>query len=174
MFVSKGEQTQTVALTEASFLRKFIRHLTGTLEEVVGLDEAAGYIATVAQRMGEQINEAYRQSLGLERLNRQQVCKVIADLQKRIGGRAEIVFEDKEKIVLEGCTCPFGADVADRPSVCMMITNMLAVIAAENLGFARISVEESLSQGDPACRVVIYLQSSEEARAAAGREYFQS
>jgi predicted ArsR family transcriptional regulator len=172
VFVSKGEQSQTVALTEVSFLRKFIRHITGTLEELVGLDEAAGYICTVAQRMGEQLNESYRLSLGLERLNRKQVCKVITDLGKRIN--AEIVFEDKEKIVLEGCTCPYGADVADRPSMCMMTTSMLGVIAAENLGYAKVSIEESRSQEDPACRVVIYLQVSEESAPAVGREFFRS
>ncbi|MBN1378814.1 MAG: transcriptional regulator [Gammaproteobacteria bacterium] len=174
LFATKGAQTQTVALTEASFLRKFIRHITGTLEDIVGLDEAAGYIATVAQRMGEQLNEAYLQSLGLERMNRKQVCKVIADLEKRINGNAEIVFENDEKIVLEGCACPFGTDVADRPSMCMMTTNMLAVIAAENLGFSKVSIEESLSQGDPACRVVIYVRPGEECDAAIGQEFFQS
>ena len=170
---SKEDPSQTVALTETSFLRKFIRHVTGTLEDVVGLDEASGYIATVAQKMGEQLNEAYRQSLDLDRLDRKQVCKLITDLEKRINGSAEIVFDDDDKIVLEGCTCPFDADVVDRPSMCMLTTQMLAVITAENLGFAKISIEESRSQGDPSCRVVIYLRPTEECELASGREFFQ-
>ncbi len=173
LFGDQDEQAQTVALSETSFLRKFVRHITGTLEEVVGLDEASGYIATVAQRMGEQLNEAYRQSLNVEQLDREQVCKLIADLEKRINGSAKIVFDDEEKIVLEGCACPFGVDVADRSSMCMMTTNMLAVIAAENLGFAKVSIEESRSQGDPSCRVVIFLRPTEECELASGKEFFQ-
>jgi hypothetical protein len=56
----------------------------------------------------------------------------------------------------------------------MMTTHMLAVIAAENLGFAKISIEESRSQGDPDCKVVIYIRPCEESESAIGREYFQS
>jgi len=174
LFTGKGEQAQTVALSETTFLRKFVRHITGTLEDVVGLEEATGYIATVAQRMGEQINETYRLSLGLDRMNRQQLCKVITDLEKRINGCAEILFENDEKIILEGCVCPFGNDVTDRPSMCMLTTNMLAVIIAENLGYAKVSVEESLAQGDTGCKVVIYLQPGDECNSAVGREFFRS
>lgn len=174
LFTASGTITQTVALTEISFLRKLIRHLTGTLEDVVGLDEAYGYIATVAQRMGEQLNEAYRQSLSQEQLNRKQVCNVFADLEKRINGKAQVVHQDNEKIVLDGCVCPYAADVVDRPSMCMLTTNMLAVIAAENLGYAKVSIEESASQGDPGCRIVIYIRPGAESEAAIGKEFFQS
>jgi predicted ArsR family transcriptional regulator len=148
--------------------------MTGTLEDVVGLHEAAGFINTVAQRMGEQLNEAYRQSLNLHKLDRQQVCKVIADLEKRINGSARIVHEDEEKIVLQGCVCPFGQDVQDRPSMCMMVTNMIGVIAAQNLGYAKVSVEEAQSQGDSNCHVTVYLVKNAAAEASDGREHFQS
>lgn len=169
-----GGQPQTVALNEIGFLRKFIRHLAGTLEEVVGLHEARGFISTVAQKIGEQINETYKQSMGVERLNRGNVCKVITDLQKRINGGFEIAEETDEKIVISGCACPFGKDVADRPSLCMMTSSLLGVIAAENLGYAKVSIEESIAQGDQECRIVMYLQNTSEAQAAEGQEFFQS
>lgn len=171
---TKGENAQTVALSETSFLRKFVRHLTGTLEEVVGLHEATGYMATVAQRIGEQLNEAYRQSLGLERLNRKQVCRVINDIEKRINGKAEVAHDDEDKIVLKGCACPYGQDVNDRLSLCIMTTNLFGVIAAENLGYAKVSIEESQAQGDGRCAVVIHVKNTPACRAAHGREYFQS
>lgn len=170
----QGERAKTVALNEIGFLRKFIRHITGTLEDVVGLHESAGFIATVAQRLGEQVNDAYRQSLGLDRLTRQHVTEVFIDLQKNISGDFSVTHEDDEKIVISGCACPFGQDVVDRPSLCAMTSNMLAVVAAENLGYAKVSVEKSLAKGDSGCRIVMYLKNSVEADRAEGREFFQS
>ena len=38
------------------FLRSLVRELAGTLEEVVGLEEASGYISVVGRAIGEQIN----------------------------------------------------------------------------------------------------------------------
>ncbi|HEX7026339.1 MAG TPA: methanogen output domain 1-containing protein [Gammaproteobacteria bacterium] len=170
----QGERATPAALNETGFLRKFIRHITGTLEDVVGLHESNGFVATVAQRMGEQINETYRQSMGLERLNPQHVTEVFIDLQKQINGNFSVTHEDEEKIVITGCACPFGKDVVDRPSLCTMTSNMLAVIAAENLGYAKVSVEKSLARGDSCCRIVMYLKNSAEAARAEGREFFQS
>ncbi len=170
----KNKDKQPVELNEAAFLRKFIRHMTGTLEEVVGLHDAGGFIATVSQRIGEQINESYKQATRTSRFDRQQVIKVIADLQKRIKGKFQIQFEDNDKIVLAACICPFGQDAIDRPSICMMTSNIIGVIFAENLGYAKVSIEESIAQGDLGCRVVIYLKDSAEAKAARGREYYQS
>lgn len=174
MHAEQGERLKTVALNETGFLRKFIRHITGTLEDVVGLHESAGFVATVAQRMGEQINETYRQSLGLERLSLEHVTQVFLDLQKRINGNFSVTHEDDEKIVVTGCACPFGKDVLNRPSLCAMTSNTLAVIAAENLGYAKVSIEKSIAQGDSGCRIVMYLKNTPEAGKAEGREFFQS
>ncbi len=69
--------------------------------------------------------------------------------------------------------CPFGEKVAGRPALCMMTSNVFGVIAAENLGYAKVAIEESIARGDPGCRVVVYLRPTDEAQAAAGREYFQ-
>lgn len=170
----QGEQAKSVVLNETAFLRKFIRHITGTLEDVVGLHESNGFVATVAQRMGEQLNEAYRLSMGLDRLSLQHVTQVFIDLQKQINGDFSVTHEGEEKIVITGCACPFGKEVVDRPSLCMMTSNMLAVIAAENLGYAKASIEESLARGDNRCRIVMYLNNSPEAARAEGCEFFQS
>jgi predicted ArsR family transcriptional regulator len=172
--LEQKERAEPMALNEAGFLRKFIRHITGTLEDVVGLHESSGFVATVAQRMGEQINEAYRQSMGLERLDAQHITQVFLDLQNNINGDFSVSHEDEEKIVITGCACPFGKEVVDRPSLCMMTSNMLAVIAAENLGYAKVSIEKSLARGDSCCRIVMYLKKSHEAGRAEGREFFQS
>jgi hypothetical protein len=48
-----------VPLERDIFLRTLIRELAGTLQDVVGLEEASGFISVVGQRMGTQINEDY-------------------------------------------------------------------------------------------------------------------
>lgn len=155
------------------FLRTLIRELAGTLQDVVGLEEASGFVSVVGQRVGDAINESYRNALALPQLDREQVGQVLVDLKRRIQGQFFIIEETEEKIVLGNRACPFAEKVVGRPALCMMTSNVFGVITADNLGYAKVSIEKSIAQGDPGCRVVVYLKSTPEAQAAPGREYFQ-
>src|SRR5688572_4888834 len=75
-----------IGLERDVFLRTLLRHLAGTLEEVVGLKEAAGFVSVVGQRMGEEMNESYKKALSLPALDREQVAQVLVDLKRRIQG----------------------------------------------------------------------------------------
>ena len=123
-----------IGLERDVFLRTLLRHLAGTLEEVVGLQEASGFISVVGQRMGEEMNASYRKALALPRLSREQVADVLVDLKARIQGDFFIIEQDDEKIVLGNRACPFAEKVIGRPSMCMMTSNVFGAIAAENLG----------------------------------------
>jgi predicted ArsR family transcriptional regulator len=153
------------------FLRSLVRHLAGALEDVVGTEEAAGFVTVVGQRVGEEIDEMYRAALGLERLDRAQVAQVLVDLKRRIQGDFYILEEDETKIVFGNRACPFGDKVIGRPSLCMMTSNVFGSIAADNLGYAKVVLEETIATGHAGCRVVVYLRPSDEARRADGREY---
>ena len=155
------------------FLRTLIRELSGTLQEVVGLEEASGFISLVGQRMGDQINESYKSAMGVSHLSREQVAEVLVDLKRRIRGDFCISAQDDEKIILGNRACPFAEKVIDRPAMCMMTSNVFGVIAAENLGYSKVVLEETIARGDAGCRVVVYLKPTDEARAVRGREYFQ-
>lgn len=156
------------------FLRTLIRELAGTLEEVVGYEEAAGYISLVGQHMGDWINALYTKEMGVATLNRQQVGEVLVDLKQRINGNFAIVEQDSGKIILESTTCPFEDKVLDRPSMCMMTSNVFGVITAANLGYAKVVLEKTIAKGCGHCRVVVHTQQSPEADAAQGREYYGS
>ena len=52
-----------ISLERDIFLRTLIRELSGTLQEVVGLEEASGFISVVGQVMGDQINNTYKSCL---------------------------------------------------------------------------------------------------------------
>ena len=161
-----------VELDRDMFLRTLIRELAGTLEDVVGLDEASGFVSAVGQRIGDQINLSYRSSLGVELLSKQQVAEVLVDLKRRIQGDFFILEQTDEKIVFGNRVCPFAEKVIGRPSMCMMTSNVFGTIAAENLGYAKVALEQTIAEGDPECRVVVYLKPQPDAHHVDGREYF--
>jgi predicted ArsR family transcriptional regulator len=155
------------------FLRTLLRELAGTLQEVVGLEEASGFISVVGQRIGDQINDGYKAALGVTGLDRDQVAAVLVDLKRRIQGDFYVIEQDDDKIVLGNRACPFAEKVIGRPALCMMTSNVFGGIAAQNLGYAKVVIEQAIARGDAGCRVVVYLKPTPEAQAAPGREYFK-
>ncbi|MEK0084046.1 methanogen output domain 1-containing protein [Benzoatithermus flavus] len=166
-------ETAPIGLERDLFLRRLLRELAGTLEDVVGLDEASGYISVVGAAIGEQIDAEYKRALRVERLDRAQVARVLVDLKRRIQGDFFVIEEDATKIVLGNRACPFGELVAGRPSLCMMTSNVFGRIVAENLGYARVELPETIARGHSGCRVVVHLVPSEDADPQ-GREYFRA
>lgn len=162
-----------VALERDLFLRNLIRELSGTLQEVVGIEEAAGFISVVGQNIGRGIDREYKAALGVESLTREQVADVLVDLKRRIEGDFYVIEEDDEKIVLGNRVCPFAEKVIGRPSMCMMTSNVFGSIAADNLGYAKVELQETIALGDAGCRVVVYLKATPEAERAHGREYYK-
>lgn len=163
-----------VPLERDVFLRTLLRHLAGTLQEVVGLDEAAGFVRVVGQRIGDEINSAYTSALSVAQLTRGQVADVLVDLKRRIQGDFFVIEEDDEKIVLGNRACPFAEKVIGRPALCMMTSNVFGSIAAQNLGYAKVAIERAIARGDSGCRVVVYLKPTDVSQQAEGREYFKS
>ncbi len=161
-----------IGLERDRFLRLLLRELAGTLQDVVGLEEASGYISVVGAAMGEYIDKEYRRVLAVEHLSREQVSAVLVDLKHRIRGDFFVVEEAEDRIVLGNRACPFGEMVLGRPSLCMMTSNVFGSIAAQNLGYAGISLEETIAEGHSGCRVVIHLRPSASAEPGI-REYFR-
>ena len=164
--------TAPVDLERDVFLRALLRELAGTLESVVGLAEASGYISVVGGAIGESIDASYRQALAVERLSRSQVRDVLVDLKRRIEGDFYIIEEREDRIILGNRACPFGKFVEGRPSLCMMTSNVFGSIAAQNLGYARVEIEEAIAMGHSGCRVVVHLRPSEDTEPNS-REYFR-
>lgn len=164
-------ESANIPLERDVFLRTLIRELAGTLQDVVGLEEASGFISVVGQRMGTQINEDYKTALSVSKLDRAQVTDVLVDLKRRIQGEFFVIDEADDKIVLGNRRCPFADKVIGRPAMCMMTSNVFGSIAAQNLGYAKIMLEETIAQGAAACRVTVFLKPTPEAQKAPGREY---
>lgn len=170
--IGRLQDTQ-IPLNRDNFLRELIRQLSGSLQDVVGLREASGFISVVGQGIGGQLNRDYTAALGVERLSREQIADVLVDLKRRIQGDFYVVEQDAEKIVFGNRVCPFEEKVIGRPSMCMMTSNVFGVIAAENQGYAKVELDKTIAQGDGHCRVVVHLKPTASAEAATGREYFR-
>ncbi|MGY9049205.1 hypothetical protein P775_09420 [Puniceibacterium antarcticum] len=149
------------------FLRELIRELCSVLEATVGVREAEGFIALVGGRMGEIMNREYRTEAGQKKLDLCQIADALVDLKRRINGGFSIESIDERQIVLVNTACPFGDYVKDRPSLCMMTSNVFGRIAADNLGYANVELKETIAQGDAGCRVIIRFEECE-----SGRDYF--
>jgi predicted ArsR family transcriptional regulator len=148
------------------FLRELLHELAGVLEDHVGLEEAAGYVARVGERIGRTMNNEYRDAAGTDRLDATQVAAARVDLKRRIEGGFSIESIGEDEIVLVNTACPFGEHVVGRRSLCMMTSNVFGRIAAENLGYARVELEEAIARGHSRCRVVIHMHEGD-----AGLEY---
>jgi len=163
-----------ISLERDLFMRNLIRELSGLLEEMVGLEEASGFISVVAQHMGTQINNDYRAALNLSKIPHAQIAKVLVDFKQRIQGDFYIIEESQRKIVLGNRVCPFAEKVIGRSSLCMMTSNIFGVVAAENSDYSKVVLEKTIAQGDKECRIVIYFSADETAADELGREYFSS
>ncbi|MBE9201304.1 MULTISPECIES: methanogen output domain 1-containing protein [unclassified Nodularia (in: cyanobacteria)] len=170
--ISQSVNTLKLPLERDVFLRVLIRELSGTLQDIVGLKEASGFISVVGERMGRQINQDYKSALEISKLSREQVADVLVDLKKRIQGDFYIIEQNEQKIVFGNRICPFAEKVLDRPAMCMMTSNVFGTIAANNLGYAKVELQETIAKGASECRVTLYLKFTAEAEETEGREYF--
>ncbi|MBP9713012.1 MAG: hypothetical protein KBD60_04870 [Sterolibacterium sp.] len=163
-----------IPLNRDVFMRTLVREMTNVLCDVVGLEQAAGFVAVVGQSMGRQIDQNYRQALQLPKLSREQVAAVLVDLKKRIQGDFYIVEQNDERIVLKNRVCPFEDKVQGQRALCMMTSNVFGCVSAENLGYAKVELRQTIAEGAPECEVVVHLNLSDETDALEGREYFKT
>lgn len=168
--VGKTVETAEVTVNQDVFMRRTLGELASTLQRVVGIEEASGYISIVGIAIGEYVNAEYRRALVVENLSRQQVSEVLVDLKQRIGSDFRVLEESEDRIVLGNTACPFGHFVQGRPSLCMMTSNVFGYIAAENLGYAAVELQRTIAQGHGGCRVVVHLRVTD---TNPGHEYFR-
>lgn len=161
-----------VALDRDVFVRALLRHLTGALEDVVGVGDASGFVSIVGQTIGGELDAQYRRALSLAELDRTVLSGVLVNLMERIGGDFHVIEETEERIVFGNRTCPFGEMIVGRPSLCMMTSSIFGVVASRNTGYAKVVLEQTIAAGDAGCRVVLYLRPTDDARDQGGRSYF--
>lgn len=154
------------------FLGRVVGALSHALETVFGEDDTKAFVTAVGTQVGREWNAEYRQAVGATALDPAQVAAALVDLKSRIDGEFEVQSIEKDRIVLCNSRCPFGDNVEGKPSMCQMTSSVFGRIVADNLGYARISIPESIAKGDASCRVVVDLEETG-ADGANYDEYFQ-
>lgn len=155
------------------FLLQLVSQLSKTLEDVVGLEDAEGFISLVGARIGKLLNADYHTASCVnESFDLETVARILVDLKHRIDGNFKIDSLSPDKIVLLNSRCPFGDKVIGKPSLCMMTSNVFGRITADNLGYAKVELDETIAKSDGRCRIVIHLV-YEQAEDNSAREYFQ-
>lgn len=138
---------------------------------MIGLREAEGFISLVGQKIGDELNQDYRQALQLDRLEAEQVAAVQVDLKQRIQGDFYVIEQTDKKIAFGNRQYPFGDKVIGREALCMITSNVFGVVAAENLRDAKVSIDEAIARGHSGCRIILYLDPE---ISAEGIEYYGS
>src|SRR5436190_9439316 len=159
-----------VPLDRNSYLRALLGSLADTFEGVIGQRDAAGFVSIVGQRIGEEVTQNDRDALGKKRLSASEVAQALCDFQRRVAGDFFVIEQDDEKIVLGNRACPFAERVFGHASLCMTTSGTFSVMAAQNLGYAKVVIEQAIAQGHPGCRVVIHLKPGAQGE---GREYYE-
>ena len=80
-----------------------------------------------------------------------------------------ILEEHESGITLGNRRCPFGEAIQNNPALCHLMSNLLGIITAENLGYANIVLDQTMAEGHPMCIVRIILNAEE---SVDGLEYF--
>lgn len=150
-----------VDLDQAGFFRNVIGALAGTMEEVIGREDASAFVSVVGTRIGDDLARQYRAALGSQASELEAIAAVLVDLKARIGASFEISSLSEDEIVLVNGDCPFAEKVVGRPSLCMMTATVFGRIVSQAKGYARVRVEESIATGHGSCRVRVALRPGE-------------
>lgn len=167
--MSKGNDAfNPLAHEREAFFLDMLRDVSGTLEDIVGIDEAEGYMSLVGTAMGARILERWMSETGRPEISAEDLPDLLLALKARIGGGFEVSSSKNRGIEFLNDRCPFGSRVVGRPSLCMMTSNVFGHIAALGHGYARVELAETIAQGGHRCRVLVHFNRSD----GPGREYF--
>lgn len=167
---------QEIPINRDVFLLNLLHELCGSLEEVIGLEEAAGFLSLVGQRLGDWMNKTYKGALSNDQFTHEQISQILVDLKSRIKGDFYPLPEcqgQRHKIMLGNRCCPFESRVQNCSSLCMITSNLFGTLIAEHLGYAKVCLQKTIAEGDDECRVIIYTKISPESENEEGREYYK-
>ena len=154
--------------TAEDFFADIVGGLTGTLQDVAGLEGAAGFVASVGTELGRQVSRAYGADTDCP--DAEAIAAVLVDFKRRVGGSFQVAEITADQIVLTNGDCPFAQRVEGRPALCMMTTAVFGRVTADANGYARVHVDKAIATGHDHCRVVIALRRDEDI-GAQGHEF---
>lgn len=158
----------TDGLDRTKFFLEMISNLTSALEQVVGCEDAEGYLALVGTQMGDALYTAYLAGSAPNEVTLEKIAKVLVELKSQIGGDFSIEKIEDDRVILTNTRCPFGEKALGRQSLCMMTSTVFGTISSKAKGQANVDIQKSIAAGDGCCHVVVHLNQPQ----APGKRYF--
>lgn len=90
-----------------------------------------------------------------------EAIEVFSAAHEAMGSSPVVVTGDGDRIELVIDRCPFGSAVQHSPSLCRITQGMAGRLVARVNGEAAVVLEESISAGDPVCRLQVLLDSDQ-------------
>lgn len=162
-----------ILLDSDVYLGKLFVELLDSLQKVVDTEENSEHINIVAKNTSREIDRKYKSALQVYNLSQVQLAQVLVDFYNQIKSDFYIIEVSNEKIVFGNRKCPFVEKIGDFPDICMMTSHMFGSIAAENLGYAKVDLQETIAKGNQGCRIVVYLRLTKEVENSSGIQYFK-
>jgi uncharacterized protein len=144
-------------LNQRDFFSRIIGAVASDLDKLLGYEDAAAVVTLAGSRIASDLSAAYAGRIAAAPSKVEGIAAALIDLKSKVGGNFSVETIADDRVVLVNSVCPFAQNVAGKPSLCMMTTNVFGRIAADTSGFARVEISEALSLGDHRCRVVIDL-----------------
>ena len=159
-------------LSRETFLRRVAVALIRHLQNLVGTDEVDSYVSSVGAALGRDIDARFRAAKGVDGFDADGVATLLVEAKRQIGGRFEVADLNEDRIVLSGRGCPFGTGAIGCTALCQTTANVCGRIAADNLGYARVTLDKTIARGDGECLVTIWRKPSD-AEDDCGNEYYR-
>lgn len=154
-----------------SFAAHVVTELAQSLQSILGQSTANLAMSSAATTISHNVTKAYQDGSDTGQLTLDQVRDALIDLSKKVGGSFEVESFDEQQIKLIARSCPFGKSIAGKPALCMITSNVFGRMVADNLGYARVELQNTLADGDRRCRVVIHLTPDDSGLPSKDREY---
>ncbi|MCX7338572.1 MAG: methanogen output domain 1-containing protein [Alphaproteobacteria bacterium] len=152
------------------FLSTILEELVGAIESLVGFEEAAGLMHIVGHNIAEKVHPHSEEG---HLLTADQALSIFNDCMKAKGGEAYLLSPDPDKRVIKIKECLFGKEhVKNHPSLCKLTTSILGRFIAQNHGYSRIEIKETIAQGCAECHINIDLKPSSDTESSHGIEFF--
>ncbi|MBS4008423.1 MAG: PAS domain-containing protein [Clostridium sp.] len=142
------------------------------LNEMLAGNNAEQFLRKIGIKYGMRLEDRYRSASDYsENLTVEQFSELILKFAQSIGGEYVLQAADEEKVVIYCYRCPFGHVVLKTPVLCSALTALFGGIASRNFTYSKVNREHSIAKKAANCQIVIYLQETEAALAAAGNVF---
>jgi predicted ArsR family transcriptional regulator len=147
-------------LDREKMLSECVRAFGVMIEDVVGADDARGYVSIVGERIGEFVAAEIAKGVDFESLSIDQTADLLVEVQNLLGGCFDVEVQNGHQIRLTNTQCPYSTQYAGRQSLCTLTSSIMGTVASMCNGQARVQLLETIAQNGACCRAVVHLDGS--------------